>query len=270
MNNQQYMSYRKDPASGWQTNYWKAIHIIARCYDPKDIMTRNSIKCFYETLADIVPSRPLSNAMHNFINMGSDTITLLKESGATSSFFSVYPQILTLIIKSPREFFSYCTQSQDLMFAWTFLLHNYWSKLNGEEEISFNSLQQTCDKNHISKETWGRPMWYIIHHTAAYSPSILNQTWAVAYKSFMYCLHYVLPCPICREHIKENLEKLPIDSYLLTRDSIFEYTWMLHNVVNIMLKKATLTLAQAEALYSMDAQRFVYQNTRGGFRGYHH
>ena len=88
---------------------------------------------------------------------------------------------------------------------------------------------------------WGPPFWLTIHIVAlAYSkkPSYGEKK---AAKEFYESLQFILPCPICREHLKTHLIKFPISPHLDRREDLFKWTVMLHNEVNTSLNKPTFT-----------------------------
>jgi len=62
-----------------------------------------------------------------------------------------------------------------------------------------------------------------------------------AAKEYYSALMYMLPCPVCRDHFKEILKVLPVDSWLDNRKSLTEWVWMVHNQVNQRLNKPQLT-----------------------------
>jgi len=99
----------------------------------------------------------------------------------------------------------------------------------------------------LGPETWGPLYWSVIHITAlAYSkkPSYSDKK---AAKEFFEALQFILPCPICREHLKTHLVKYPITPHLDRREDLFKWTVNLHNEVNKSLNKATFTENEALA-----------------------
>lgn len=90
-------------------------------------------------------------------------------------------------------------------------------------------------------------MWYTIHIIALGYPKQPSYAEKKAAKEFFESLPFLLPCAICKEHLKEHLRKNPITPHLDRRDDLFKYTVMLHNDVNKSLNKPLLT--ELEALY---------------------
>lgn len=83
------------------------------------------------------------------------------------------------------------------------------------------------------KEFWGPAFWKTIHSLAiAYHPNQKQY-----FKQYMNNLTYVLPCEVCREHLKNNLKILPMDSYLDNNHQLFLWSYLLHDLVNKQLGK---------------------------------
>jgi hypothetical protein len=81
-------------------------------------------------------------------------------------------------------------------------------------------------------------------------PSNPNYAQKRAAKEFYESMAELIPCPMCREHYKEHLKKLPLSPHLDRRDDLFRWTVQLHNEVNIMLKKPTVTETESINFYT--------------------
>jgi len=60
------------------------------------------------------------------------------------------------------------------------------------------------------------------------------------------------PCEVCRIHLLQNLEDLPVEPYSTSNVGLFYHTWKLHDMVNAQLNKpmeSRLTYEQAFAIY---------------------
>jgi hypothetical protein len=99
----------------------------------------------------------------------------------------------------------------------------------------------------VSSIVWGPPMWLMIHIIALGYPKKPTYADKKAAKEFFESLQFLLPCEICKTHLKVHLRKHPITPFLDRRDDLFKYTVMLHNEVNISLNKPIFT--EIEALY---------------------
>jgi hypothetical protein len=96
---------------------------------------------------------------------------------------------------------------------------------------------------------WGPILWHTIHVTALSYPS--NPTYAQkkAAKEFYESLSELIPCPVCREHYKVHLQKLPLSPHLDRREDLFRWTVELHNEVNQMLGKPIVSETESINFY---------------------
>lgn len=91
---------------------------------------------------------------------------------------------------------------------------------------------------------WGPVFWNTIHIvTLGYpaSPSAADKDGA---RKFFESLKTVIPCPVCREHYKQHLADSPIEPALEDKGKLIHWAWDLHNRVNDMLGKPTITVEQ--------------------------
>lgn len=85
----------------------------------------------------------------------------------------------------------------------------------------------------FKNDFWGPPQWQALHSFAiTYTPDM-----APAFIGYVEALTYILPCPICREHLRQHLANLPLKNYLANRESVFYWTYILHDNVNYSLGK---------------------------------
>ena len=99
----------------------------------------------------------------------------------------------------------------------------------------------------IAPDSWGPYVWAAIHLVCIGAPDFLGPAEQMHYKQFFMTLPHVIPCSTCSDHLKENLQKLPIDQNLATNKDLFKWSVNLHNIVNSQLNKPQVTLADAEA-----------------------
>lgn len=90
---------------------------------------------------------------------------------------------------------------------------------------------------HLPPSTWGPFFWHTMHITALGYPAEPTYTHKKAAKEFFESLQVLIPCPICREHYAEHLQKMPISPHLDSRTDLFKWTVVVHNAVNKMLGK---------------------------------
>ncbi len=94
---------------------------------------------------------------------------------------------------------------------------------------------------------WGPIFWMTIHIVAlgySDSPSYSEKR---AAKEFYEGLQFLIPCPKCKEHYRENLKLHPITPSLDNRRDLFKWTVKMHNIVNKQLGKAEVTEEEALA-----------------------
>jgi len=97
----------------------------------------------------------------------------------------------------------------------------------------------------IPPNVWGPFFWHTIHIAALAYPKQPSYGDKKAAKEFFEALQFLLPCPVCKEHLKTHLAKFPITPHLDRRDDLFKWTVMLHNEVNVSLNKGTMTELEA-------------------------
>ena len=108
---------------------------------------------------------------------------------------------------------------------------------------------------HLPPEVWGPIVWATMHLVSlgyAEDPSYSEKR---AAKDFYNSLPHLLPCSVCREHFREVLKGLPVETWLDNRTSLIEWVWMVHNKVNERLGKAQITQAEFYQRYREMADR---------------
>jgi hypothetical protein len=94
-----------------------------------------------------------------------------------------------------------------------------------------------------SPQMWGRQAWHFIHMVALSYPENPTDEDKKNYRKFFKSLEHTLPCPICSDHFRENMEKIPIN--LDSRENLFRWTVDMHNEVNIKNKKTIISYERA-------------------------
>jgi Erv1 / Alr family len=242
----------------WIDQFWKCIHVFGRVYQPTDKEIKQSFSCFFQSLSGILPSKMMRGMMKDFIAMTPTIQKALLEHKSLTSFFTVHRPLYNVLISKPGEFFTFCLEDGDSLFAWTFLFHSYFNMVFGLPLESFHSLRLVYSPEKIHKETWANPLWYMMHTCAYYSRQ--EQNCNMCFKAFMSCLRYAIPCPKCRNHLSGNLEQIDIDKFLYIPEGIFDYTVRLHNSVNEQLGRPILSVEDARSIYDPFNQPLVRQN----------
>lgn len=94
--------------------------------------------------------------------------------------------------------------------------------------------------------TWGPHVWAAIHIICLGAPEVFQGNDHLSYFKFFDSLPYVLPCEKCREHLKQHMEKNPIDAALSGgRSTLFSWSVKLHNAVNRSLNKPEMSVEDA-------------------------
>jgi hypothetical protein len=104
---------------------------------------------------------------------------------------------------------------------------------------------------------WGPPMWHILHTISFNYPVEPTNDDKTYYYNFYNNLKNILPCRYCRENLKKNLKKHPLNkSVFKNRDSLSRWVYNLHETINEMLgKKSNLT-------YEMVRDRYEHFRSR--------
>jgi hypothetical protein len=97
---------------------------------------------------------------------------------------------------------------------------------------------------------WGKHYWFVVHVVALKYPEVPTPEDRTTHRDFYASLWKFLPCKSCSQHYRELFEELPIEPYLGSRDSLFEWTVIIHNRVNATLKKPEMPLKDALRHYT--------------------
>lgn len=95
--------------------------------------------------------------------------------------------------------------------------------------------------------TWGPFVWSAIHLICLGAAVELSSFEQEQYQQFFNYIALVIPCATCRTHLQQHYREVPIQGYLKGRDSLFEWSVKLHNLVNQSLGKQVWTLENARA-----------------------
>ena len=98
----------------------------------------------------------------------------------------------------------------------------------------------------MHSKIWGKFGWYVLHSTSyMYDPSKKD-----LYREFLNLSKIVLPCPICRFHFQQKIEK--IGSELDSRDQYINWVIGAHNSVNRMYGKRNFSRKEVDKMYLND------------------
>lgn len=98
----------------------------------------------------------------------------------------------------------------------------------------------------FSPETYGPGAMYAYHLMARHAKTESDVN-AVIYLTKLFSKKF--KCEKCRKHFKKIIKKYNIEEYS-NKDKIFEYTVIIHNVINKVLGKKQYSLDEANKIYS--------------------
>lgn len=105
---------------------------------------------------------------------------------------------------------------------------------------------------------FGPCLWRSIHIIALGYPENPSEIDKQTYTNYYRDLWKIIPCLKCSLNYRRHWTELPIYSYLDSRQHLFEWTVLLHNIVNQELGKKQITLEEAYKIYNNDR---IYTST---------
>ena len=239
----------RDIAFGeWWPQYSKALYILSRTI----AANIDKIDMFITNLIQVIPNAQYRNYFLEFYNMDPKVIQVLLVQ--SPNIFLAYPWLERDLRQSPVQFRESCFKNiNQLFFIWVYLLHSYFIYMYNADNPrhqpykmpTLNDQRAKYRADDITKQDWGRSFWFVLHTSSLYAPPTSIQ----AFKNLLYSLQWLLPCPKCKEHLVANLKHIHLEERQTPR-GLFEATWILHNLVNIIIKAPQITLNQALALYT--------------------
>jgi hypothetical protein len=191
---------------------WKILHIFSRTMSIKNI---EAFDYFISAIIILHPNKEYSNIMKSYLE------------------------------KEPIEHYS---TSSDVLFYWVYSFRYYVEKrYNGIDIDSYDEILEEYRIDRITKPFWGNPLWILIHY---YSIIADNNDFYI-FKSLIYTLTKLMPCPKCKAHLVKNLklQNMRIDKY---KNNLFLFTFNLHNIVNKSIKKEVLNYQEAKEIYGVN------------------
>ena len=102
---------------------------------------------------------------------------------------------------------------------------------------------------------WGPPAWLFLHSITFQYPETPTFADKENYRVFFEKIQYVLPCPTCRAHYTENVNRNPIR--LNSRKELIEWLIDIHNEVN---KKNGKKVLQYDEVYKQYNEIYEYED----------
>lgn len=85
----------------------------------------------------------------------------------------------------------------------------------------------------LGPNIWGPHLWKSLHMISIGYPNEPTYEQKKTYKAFYESIHLILPCPLCSDHYKEHLQKLPLtDEVMRNKKNLAHWVIDLHNIVN--------------------------------------
>lgn len=104
--------------------------------------------------------------------------------------------------------------------------------------------------NSINPSIWGRNAWDFLEHIVFAYPIKPTNIDKQNMKNFFNAIGPILPCEKCRVNYSSHLQKIPLtDTALSSRYNLINWLTQIHNQVNIMNNKPTMTYTDAVMNY---------------------
>jgi hypothetical protein len=117
----------------------------------------------------------------------------------------------------------------------------------------------------MNPKFWGPHGWYFLHSVTMNYPKNPSDKDKQIYFNFFKSLENVLPCEKCAYHYSQNLEKLPLEPALESRDTLVRWLINVHNEVNKETGKREYTYDEVIQEYTKKMnnldkdQTFIYK-----------
>jgi len=112
----------------------------------------------------------------------------------------------------------------------------------------------------IDPTLFGPSFWSTMHYVALGAPVSLDTIQQNNYKTFYNLIPSIIPCGSCGTHFTEVLNANPIDKYLASSQSLFEWTVKVHNIVNVRLGKQEVSVVDAKKLWLSQSNVNINKN----------
>jgi len=244
------------PFDHWWPMYSKAMYILARTFQPKTPEDTKAIQVFFVNLFKLVPNSSARSYLAQFYVMKPNIIALLKST--VPGVFQSYYWLEDMLVNRPQEFHQMCFQNADkqALFLWVYLIHvMFLGAINTQQHTvkypipTLSHQRSLYQVEQMDIKDWGNAFWFVLHTSALYAPREMEDSFK-NYRNVIIALQYLLPCPKCREHLKQNLKWIDFDTCGRTNLELFKCSWKLHNIVNQSINKPLLDLQLALSLYT--------------------
>lgn len=241
------------PSNIWLHTYFNCIFYIARMYEPSNFEVSSAMWNFMINFGNIMPNHIIKKKINEFINMEHSARHFILSMPELTQFLDVNSTIKNIIVNEPNKFLYYSVNNKNILFMYVYLMYCYILASQRTYNINhkiptYKNILEKYNPDFITKSDWGRATWYVIHISALYNEQIISQSFMNAYSNWLHSLMHLLPCEVCRSHLRENIKYVPIIG--VDNISLFKSTYELHNVVNRSLNKYEPSLDEALSYYS--------------------
>ena len=101
----------------------------------------------------------------------------------------------------------------------------------------------------MDPNVWGKHGWIFLHSVTMAYPDEPTENDKQNYKEFFNSVSIVLPCKVCRKHLKQHMDELSIDNALRNKKTLVEWLINIHNKTNVTLGKPTYTYKEVIEIY---------------------
>ncbi len=115
---------------------------------------------------------------------------------------------------------------------------------------------------------WGPPAWDFLHTVTFNYPDNPTSYEMQQAALFFTSLGDLLPCVICQQHYKKNLEKYPIRMAVINRNNLVSWLINIHNEVNIILGKRVYSVQEVISDYNNKIGGSGNNKVKGGGKKY--
>ena len=136
------------------------------------------------------------------------------------------------------------------LLRWSYTINSFiHERLYSNSYFSFEKFKEKYNHDNMTITTWSHPTWKMIHYYASRYDG--SSKYALAYKAFVSCLQFLLPCAKCKSHLKQNLADHPIDQFFSSPEDLFIWSYILHQTVSAQLGKPGISIEEARRQYGV-------------------
>jgi hypothetical protein len=111
----------------------------------------------------------------------------------------------------------------------------------------------------MSKQQWGNATWRLFHTLAAKLKPEYSAEVAVLFTHISNICNN-LPCPDCQQHATQFISRQNKSLITASKDSLMDFLWRFHNMVNKKTGKADMSKAEVLDLYSRAKTLLIYNH----------